>query len=114
MPITTGGPRSVLSPRGVAPLGTTSGTSTTSAVPGTSAARTMGGGAVPPGSRTSGSRDGGGGHTVASYLRTRGNGEELVGSLPLVAPPVLGDWDPGDSEDAEREGDSDSGGDTRR
>ncbi|MFZ2242567.1 MAG: hypothetical protein WAV90_23965 [Gordonia amarae] len=114
VPITSGGPRSVLSPRGVAPLGTTSGTSTTSAVPGTSAARPMGGGAVPPGTRTSGSRDGGGGHTVASYLRTRGNGEELVGSLPLVAPPVIGDWDPVESEDAEREGDSGSGEDSRR
>lgn len=114
VPITAGGPRSVVSPRGVSPLGTTSGSSTTSAVPGSSAARPMSSGAVPPGGRTSGSRDGGGGHTVASYLRTRGNGEELVGSLPLVAPPVIGDWDPAESEDAEREGDSDSGGDTRR
>ena len=113
VPITTGGPRSVVSPRGVSPLGTTSGTSTTSAVPGTSGARPITSGAVPPGGRTSGSRDGGGGHTVASYLRTRGNGEEIVGSLPLVAPPVIGDWDPVDSEDAEREGDSGSGDDRR-
>lgn len=112
-PITTGGPRSVLSPRGASPVGTTSGTSTTSAVPGSSAARPMSGAAVPPGTRGSGSRDGGGGHTVASYLRTQGNGAELVGSLPLVAPPVIGDWDPADLEDAEREGDSGSGGGNR-
>ncbi|NMO01069.1 hypothetical protein HH308_07550 [Gordonia sp. TBRC 11910] len=31
-------------------------------------------------------------HRVASFLNTTANGEEVVGSLPLVGPPVIGDW----------------------
>lgn len=113
-PITTGVPRTVLSPRGVTSFSTTSGGSpTTSAVPGTSAARPLSGGAVPPGTRTAGSRDGGGGHTVASYLRTQENGQAVVGSLPLVSPPVIGDWEPDGSDCADRDGDSGPGGDNR-
>jgi hypothetical protein len=27
-----------------------------------------------------------------SYLHTRENAEEIIGRLPLVGPPVLGDW----------------------
>ncbi|GAC68995.1 hypothetical protein GS4_20_00600 [Gordonia soli NBRC 108243] len=33
-------------------------------------------------------------HKPASYLHTRDNGVEIVGSLPLVGPPVIGDWAP--------------------
>ncbi|MGV9858097.1 hypothetical protein ACWDTD_05555 [Gordonia sp. NPDC003425] len=33
-------------------------------------------------------------HRPARYLNTRENGEELVGGLPLVGPPVIGDWVP--------------------
>lgn len=33
-------------------------------------------------------------HKTAHYLHTRDNGEEVVGSLPLVGPPVIGDWAP--------------------
>ena len=33
-------------------------------------------------------------HKSAHYLHTRDNGEEIVGSLPLVGPPVIGDWAP--------------------
>ena len=31
-------------------------------------------------------------HKAAQYLHTRDNGEELVGEMPLVGPPVIGDW----------------------
>lgn len=36
-------------------------------------------------------------HKSAHYLHTRDNGEEIVGSLPLVGPPVIGDWAPAGS-----------------
>ncbi|MFT4044498.1 MAG: hypothetical protein QM673_15175 [Gordonia sp. (in: high G+C Gram-positive bacteria)] len=43
-----------------------------------------------PGAPTAGSRDEK--HRSASYLSTRENGEDIVGGLPLVGPPVIGDW----------------------
>ena len=33
-------------------------------------------------------------HQSARYLNTREHGEEIVGDLPLVGPPVIGDWSP--------------------
>jgi len=33
-------------------------------------------------------------HPSARYLNTRDHGEEIVGDLPLVGPPVIGDWVP--------------------
>ena len=107
-PVTPGGPRTTISPRGAGPVSTTTGTPPTSTVPGTT--RPTAGGTVPPGARSAGSREGDGRHTVAGYLRAQGNGAEAVGSLPLVSPPVLGDWSAG-PETAER--DDDSGTDDR-
>lgn len=37
-------------------------------------------------------RDKDGEHRAPSYLHTRENAEEMIGRLPLVGPPVLGDW----------------------
>ena len=45
----------------------------------------------PAGGRGAG-KDKDGEHRAPSYLHTRENGEEMVGRLPLVGPPVLGDW----------------------
>lgn len=50
--------------------------------------------AMPSGS-AGGSRDRGDNkHQSARYLNTREHGEEIVGDLPLVGPPVIGDWTP--------------------
>lgn len=45
---------------------------------------------APHAGRTRGGDDGK--HKAASYLSTTQHGEEVVGSLPLVGPPVIGDW----------------------
>jgi hypothetical protein len=45
----------------------------------------------PAGGRGAG-KDKDGQHRAPSYLHTRDNGDEIVGRLPLVGPPVLGDW----------------------
>ncbi|HEY9312192.1 hypothetical protein [Williamsia sp.] len=45
----------------------------------------------PAGGRGAG-KDKDGQHRAPSYLHTRENGDEIVGRLPLVGPPVLGDW----------------------
>lgn len=45
---------------------------------------------APHASRSRGGSDGK--HSAAPYLSTKEHGEEVVGSLPLVGPPVLGDW----------------------
>ncbi|PXW30026.1 UNVERIFIED_CONTAM: hypothetical protein DES50_109134 [Williamsia faeni] len=45
----------------------------------------------PAGGRGAG-KDKDGQHRAPSYLHTRENGDEMVGRLPLVGPPVLGDW----------------------
>lgn len=67
---------------GVQPSGTGPATSTRGGSP-------MGG----PGAGGRGAgRDKDGEHRAPSYLHTRENAEEMIGSLPLVGPPVLGDW----------------------
>ncbi|WP_238422146.1 hypothetical protein [Gordonia sp. 'Campus'] len=45
---------------------------------------------VPPGSRRPGGDDET--HRAAPYLNTREHGAEIVGDMPLVGPPVIGDW----------------------
>ncbi|GAB18642.1 hypothetical protein GOEFS_060_00350 [Gordonia effusa NBRC 100432] len=45
---------------------------------------------APHAGRSRGGEDGK--HKAASFLNTARNGEEVVGSLPLVGPPVIGDW----------------------
>ncbi|MFJ6097078.1 hypothetical protein [Williamsia muralis] len=48
---------------------------------------------IPPGAAgRGGGRDKEGEHRAPSYLHTRENAEEIIGRLPLVGPPVLGDW----------------------
>lgn len=48
---------------------------------------------IPPGAAGRGAgRDKEGEHRAPSYLHTRENAEEIIGRLPLVGPPVLGDW----------------------
>jgi hypothetical protein len=37
-------------------------------------------------------RDDGGSRRTPGYLLTIDNGNELIGPLPEVAPPVLGEW----------------------
>jgi hypothetical protein len=102
-PISSGGPRTPITPRTAGPLSTPTGTTPTSTVPGTT--RPIPGGAVPSGARSAGA--GGDQHTVAGYLRTEGNGAQMLGPLPLVSPPVLGDWSIG-PETVEPEDDSGS------
>lgn len=46
---------------------------------------------VPPGGGRGG-REANGEHRAPSYLHTRENADEMIGPLPLVGPPVLGDW----------------------
>lgn len=46
-------------------------------------------GAMHPGGAN---RDDGATHTTPGYLISIDNGNELIGPLPKVAPPVLGDW----------------------
>ena len=46
-------------------------------------------GAGYPGALT---RDDGGSRRTPGYLITVDNGNEFIGPLPKVAPPVLGDW----------------------
>ena len=55
---------------------------------------TRGGSPMGPagGAGRGGGRDKDGEHRAASYLHTRENAEEIIGRLPLVGPPVLGDW----------------------
>ncbi|MFW0791001.1 hypothetical protein [Gordonia sp. CPCC 205333] len=55
---------------------------------------------APHAGRSRGGEDGK--HKVASFLNTARNGEEVVGSLPLVGPPVIGDWAGPPLEEAER------------
>jgi hypothetical protein len=48
---------------------------------------------IPPGAGGRGAgKDKDGEHRAPSYLHTRENAEEMIGRLPLVGPPVLGDW----------------------
>ncbi|MDL9937145.1 hypothetical protein QSJ18_10360 [Gordonia sp. ABSL1-1] len=54
--------------------------------------RPVGPGTVPPGGARQQSRDRK--HVPAHYMHTAEHGREIVGSLPLVGPPVLGDWSP--------------------
>ncbi|MBD1321679.1 hypothetical protein [Gordonia hankookensis] len=49
-------------------------------------------GGAPHGGRARGSDDRS--HKPAHYLHTQENGAQIVGSLPLVGPPVIGDWAP--------------------
>lgn len=48
---------------------------------------------APPGGRRPGAEDDDK-HKAAPYLHTREHGAEIVGDLPLVGPPVIGDWIP--------------------
>lgn len=41
-------------------------------------------------------------HKAASYLSTTRHGEEVVGTLPLVGPPVIGDWSAPPAESTEK------------
>lgn len=63
--------------------------------PGTGPATSTRGGS-PMGSPGAGGRGSGrdkdGEHRAPSYLHTRENTDEMIGRLPLVGPPVLGDW----------------------
>jgi hypothetical protein len=64
-------------------------------VPGSSPATSTRSGTpmVPPGGAGRGAgKDKDGEHRAPSYLHTRENAEEMIGRLPLVGPPVLGDW----------------------
>ncbi|WP_439032384.1 hypothetical protein [Gordonia terrae] len=45
---------------------------------------------APPGTRRPGGDDET--HRAAPYLNTREHGAEIVGDMPLVGPPVIGDW----------------------
>lgn len=74
-------------PSAVTPVGSTPSTS----LPGRGGPGSgpMGGG--PHGAR---GRDNDGKHKTPSYLHTKENGKEIVGTLPLVGPPVIGDWAP--------------------
>lgn len=50
--------------------------------------------AIPPAGGGGGRDRGDNKHPSARYLNTREHGEEIVGDLPLVGPPVIGDWVP--------------------
>ncbi|MGC4963896.1 hypothetical protein [Gordonia sp. DT101] len=64
-------------------------------------------GGAPHGGRARGSDDRS--HKAAHYLHTQENGAELVGSLPLVGPPVIGDWSPPQAPEAAESSASKSG-----
>ncbi|WP_076481277.1 hypothetical protein [Williamsia sterculiae] len=49
-------------------------------------------GSMPPGAGGRKGKDGEGRHRAAAYMHNTENGAEIIGGLPLVAPPVLGDW----------------------
>ena len=72
----------------------TSGTSATTTPVGAGPSRA---GAAPMGAPHGGGRGRGSNdteHKSAHYLHTTDNGAEIVGTLPLVGPPVIGDWAP--------------------
>ncbi|MCH5643588.1 hypothetical protein [Gordonia sp. ABSL49_1] len=91
-----GGPRSPVIPPGLvppagAPGGATNpGAGTPNSNPG--AAQRPGTPGVPHGAGRPRSDDKK--HTPAIYLHSDDNGKEIVGDLPLVGPPVIGDWAP--------------------
>ena len=61
-------------------------------------------GATPLGGAPHGARSTKGGddqHRAAHYLHTKENGAEIVGTLPLVSPAVIGDWTPPPAEPEE-------------
>lgn len=82
-----------LAARSVAPLATP--TAGGGPMPGSGPTTSTRGGApmIPPGAAGRGAgRDKEGEHRAPTYLHTRENAEEIIGRLPLVGPPVLGDW----------------------
>lgn len=58
-------------------------------------------GGAPMGGAQGKAGDGGGGHNAATFLHTSDQGDEIVGDLGSVAPPVIGEADPHDSPDIE-------------
>jgi len=50
----------------------------------------MGPAGAPPAGRRPAARDDE--HQAAPYLNNREHGAEIVGDMPLVGPPVIGDW----------------------
>ncbi|MXP22486.1 hypothetical protein GIY30_14160 [Gordonia sp. HNM0687] len=77
-------------PGAVAPASGTPPTTPVGAGPSRAGAAPMG--APHGGGRGRGSNDTE--HKSAHYLHTTDNGAEIVGTLPLVGPPVIGDWAP--------------------
>ena len=63
----------------------------------------MGGGAGMMGAGHGAGKAGvdGSGHNAAAFLHTSDQGDEIVGDLGNVAPPVIGEIDPNDSPDIE-------------
>ncbi|GAB40754.1 hypothetical protein A5785_08645 [Gordonia sp. 852002-50395_SCH5434458] len=76
-------------------LGTAPSTPAMSASPSAGPAMRSGPNSAMPPASGGGARDRGDNkHQSARYLNTREHGEEIVGDLPLVGPPVIGDWTP--------------------
>ena len=61
----------------------------------------MGGGGMAPGAGAGRAGADGSGHNAATFLHTSDQGDEIVGDLGNVAPPVIGEVDPHDSPDIE-------------
>ena len=63
----------------------------------------MGGGGAMGGAGHGGGKAGvdGSGHNAAAFLHTSDQGDEIVGDLGNVAPPVIGEIDPNDNPDIE-------------
>lgn len=88
----TGGPSGRLSgalPASMSPTATAPGATTGPAGTGRTGPGSTG--AAPHGARGRGEDKE---HKSAHYLHSRDNGAEIVGDLPLVGPPVIGDWTP--------------------
>ena len=93
-PRVNGIPPTTLPPRSITG---TSPVPTTASGPVNTGARPLASGPMAPAARAGGSGDDKKAHKSAGYLHTTDNGSEAVGAMPLVAPPVLGDWShPGD------------------
>ncbi|MEO9328262.1 hypothetical protein [Gordonia aurantiaca] len=91
-----GGTPEFVTPMPMAPPWSSPGAASASATPSVPGPRAIAPSAGPLGATPIGRRSGNDDerHKTAPYLHNREHGAEIVGALPLVGPPVVGDWTP--------------------